>query len=425
MSPHVLIVMEGLPYPSDVRVRAEAAALVNAGYKVTVAGPTGRSAEALEERIGEVRVTRFRAPPPGRGPLGYLREYGVAMVRLARLVRRIDRRTPVDLLFVCNPPDALVALRWLLWRSQPRVLLDYREISPELLDAKYGSSLGPARAVLRRGLLWSERLAFRAADVVLTVSEPCREIAETRGGVPRERVFLVGNGPDARRVYGVAPRPELRGDHDHLVLWLGAMSRQEGLERLIHAADELVNRRGRRDVGFALVGPGDVHDDLRREIDRCGLGDVVRVRGEVGDDLVRAYVSTADVCVNVDACNAMNDRAAMRKVLEYMAAGRPVVQFPLAEMRRLCGDATRYAADANSRDLARVINELLDDDDERARLGESARERVAPLLWQNQVASLLDGVHAALTGAEVPPRVLPRTFPAPRKPNLEAGRIHA
>ena len=208
---------------------------------------------------------------------------------------------------------------------------------------------------------------------------------------------MVGNGPDARRIFPVPLRPELRHGHDRLVLWLGAMSRQEGLQGLIDAADALVNERGRRDVGFALVGPGDVHEELMAEIAARGLGDVIHLSGAVGDDLVRSYLATADVCVGVDRSNSFNDMAAMRKILEYMAMGRAVVQFPLAEMRRLCGDTTAYARNGDPSDLARVIGELLDDDDARDRLGREARQRVeAGLMWHDQVPQLLAAVTTSL-----------------------------
>ena len=313
-------------------------------------------------------------------------------------MRRVQRETPIDLLFVYNPPDFLAIVKWLLRPPRPRLALDYREIVPELFEAKYGPPGGPLPRLLRRGLLWSERLALKAADAVTSACQPFSDIAIRRGGIDPGRVFLVGNGPEEDRIFPVPPRPELRRGHEHLVLWLGAMSRQEGLQRLIEAADELVNNRARTDVGFAVVGPGDVHDELREEIRRRGLESVVHVRNLVDDELVRAYISTADVCIGVDGRNAMNDRAAMRKILEYMAAGRPVVQFPLAEMRRLCGDATAYAAEGDVRDLARVLDELLDDAGARARLGEAARRRVhdAGLMWEHQVPALLSAVETAL-----------------------------
>jgi glycosyltransferase involved in cell wall biosynthesis len=395
---HVLVLVEGLPYPFDVRVRAQVQALAAAGYRVTVAGPTGYGCEAPAETLDGVRVLRYRAPPGGRGALGYLREYATACLRLTRLARRVAREDSVDLVLVCNPPDSLMAIAVSIARRGAGILLDYREISPELFEAKFGR-----RGPLYRLLLACERYAFRHCDAVITVSEPCAEIARTRGGVAPERIFHVGNGPDPGRIFAVAPRPELRRGREHLVLWLGAMSSQEGLERLIDVAEHVVRERDRRDVSFAIVGPGDAHEELRREVLRRGLEEFVLVSGPVEADLVRAYLSTADVCVGVDVRNAMNDRAAMRKVLEYMAAGRPVVQFPLLEMRRICGDATLYARDGDTVDFAALVCALLDDPWLRERLGEAARERAhRGLMWPQQVPALLEAVATTIHGrAEV------------------------
>jgi glycosyltransferase involved in cell wall biosynthesis len=151
-------------------------------------------------------------------------------------------------------------------------------------------------------------------------------------------------------------------------------------------------------VSFALVGPGDIHEELRAEVSRRGLDGVVELPGRGGDDLVRAYLSTADVCVNTAQPNPMNDRAAMRKVLEYLAVGRAVVQFPLAEMRRLCGDTTLYARPGDAHDLADRIAELLDDPALRDRLGAAGRARVHDgLMWSHQVAALQAALELACT----------------------------
>jgi glycosyltransferase involved in cell wall biosynthesis len=387
---HVLFVLENQPYPYDPRVRGQVAALVDAGYQVTVAGPTGAGYDSVAETgPGGVRVHRFRGAPPARHAAGYVREYLLSFVRLAGLVWRIDRRQRVDVMFVCSPPDFLMLLT-LPFRPRAAVVFDDRELSPELFESKFGR-----RGLPYRLLLGAERWAFRLADTVVVTNESYAQNPSNRGGVDPSRVFVVGNGPDPARIFAVDPRPELRRGRAYLVLWMGAMSSQEGLERLLEAVDEVVHGRGRSDVAFSLVGPGDVHEALQSEIERRGLSDVVELPGRVGDDLVRAYMATADVCVAVDRPNAMNDRAAMRKVLEYMAMGRPVVQFPLAEMRRLCGDATVYADDAA--DLARRIHALLDDPDGRARLGEAARARLSEmrLSWPHQIPALLEAVEVA------------------------------
>jgi glycosyltransferase involved in cell wall biosynthesis len=392
MACHVLILFEGAPYPLDTRLQDVVSTLLGAGYEVTVISPSGKDHDTPDEMVEGARVRRFKALPEARGAIGYLREYGVALLRTARLARRVDRERPVDVVYIANPPDLLVLSAVPLIRRGARVVYDARELSPELFEAKFRR-----RGLLHRLLVAAERFAIRRSDVMVAVSEPFVDRLHARSGMPRERSFLVTNAPDPGRIYPVEPRPGLRRGRDHLVLWLGVMSQQEGLERLIEAADELVNGEGRDDITFALVGPGDVHDRLRAEVRRKGLEDVVFVLDGVDDDMVRAYLSTADICVNVDEAIGMNDLTVMRKVVEYMAAGRAVVQFPLAEMRRVCGDAAVYARNADAHDLAEKIAALIDDPDRRRRLGAAAHERAHDgLMWPQQAPVLLEAMSAAL-----------------------------
>lgn len=391
MSLHVLILLEALPFPLDPRVRAQSAALRAAGHEVTVVSPTASPGEPVDEVLDGVQVRRFPAPPAGGGVLGYGREYAIAGLRLRTMVRDVLRESRVDVVVTCGPPDLLVTLARPAARRGAAVVFDYREVSPELFEAKFG----------RRGLpYWAlrvaERHAFHAADAVTTVSEPCAELARARGGVDPSRVFLVGNGADPERVHPVAPRPELRRGREHLVLWLGMMSSQDNLHRLVEAAGHVVHSRGRTDVQFALVGPGDARERLQRDVDERRLGAFVDLPGCVDDELVRAYISTADVCVGVDEPNAMNDRAAMRKIFEYMAVGKAVVQFPLREMQRLCGDACAYARPGDAADLAATICGLLDDPERRRELGAAGRRRAwNGLMWPAQVPALLAAVGTA------------------------------
>jgi len=391
MSLHILVLLESLPYPLDPRVRAQAAALRAAGHEVTVVSPAAAPGESLDEQLDGVRIRRFPAPPAGGGVLGYVREYAVALMRVRAVVRDVLRERRVDVVLTCAPPDLIVTLARPAARQGAAVIFDHRDLSPELFEVKFGR-----RGLPYQALRIAERHAFRSADVVTTVSEPCAELARGRGGVDPSRVCLVGNGADPERIHPVAPRPELRRGREHLVLWLGMMSSQENLERLVEAAGHVVDGYHRTDVHFALVGPGDARERLQRAVDEHGLGAFVELPGGVGDELVRAYISTADVCVGTDHPNAMNDRAAMRKILEYMAIGKAIVQFPLIEMRRLCGDTCAYARPGDPADLAATICALLDDPERRRRLGVAARRRAwNGLMWPEQVPALLAAVNSA------------------------------
>jgi glycosyltransferase involved in cell wall biosynthesis len=394
--PKILILLENEPYPYDRRVRYEAEALRDAGYDVTVVSPMAPRAPERETTVDGVRVLRFDAPPPGGGIVGYVREYLLAGYRMYRIVKRLKREPQFAVVVACNPPDFLIHIARPLRRRGAGLIFDLHDPSPELYEAIFSR-----RMIIRRLLVAVERISFAAADVVMTVNDACADLVRVRGGVAPDRVFVVRNAPDPRRFFPVEPRPELRDGRKHLVLWVGRMSRKEGLHHMIDAAEELIQRQGRTDVTFTLVGDGDVRDDLIAETGRRKLDDAFAFPGMAEDAQLREYMATADVCLSLDEPNPMNDRSLMIKVLEYMAMGRPVVQFPLAEMRKVCGDAAVYAASADSVDLAQQIAALLDDPVRRERLGQAARARVLDgMMWPDQVPILLAAVtRAAGVGA--------------------------
>jgi glycosyltransferase involved in cell wall biosynthesis len=112
-------------------------------------------------------------------------------------------------------------------------------------------------------------------------------------------------------------------------------------------------------------------------------------------------MSTADVCVNPDRANDMNDKSTMNKILEYMALGKPVVQFDLTEGRFSAGEASLYARPNDVADFANKLSELLDDPERRARMGAVGRERVeGGLAWHHQIPKLLEAYETAMGSAE-------------------------
>jgi glycosyltransferase involved in cell wall biosynthesis len=382
----------------DPRVRREADALAHAGYEVTVVCPTAVYAAERCVTLGRVRVLRFDAPTAGHGVVGYMREYLLAIARIGQILLRLRKEAPFSAVIACNPPDFLILLPRLLAREAPGLVFDYHDLSPELFEETFAR-----RGPIFHLLLGLERFALRTADVVMTVNEPCARLVRDRGKIPGNRVFVVGNCPDPRSFFQVEPRPELRNGREQLVLWVGRMSgraaRREGLRILVEAAAELVNHRGRTNVAFALVGGGEVRDEVAQEIKRLGLEGVVHLPGELNVDSLRDYIATADICVSLDTRSPMTDQALVVKVLEYMIMAKPVVQSPLAEMRRICGDTTLYVRDGDAHDVGERIGELLDDPDRRASLGRAARERVLDgLTWPDQVPTLLRAVEQASPG---------------------------
>ncbi|MFD2270393.1 glycosyltransferase [Undibacterium arcticum] len=99
----------------------------------------------------------------------------------------------------------------------------------------------------------------------------------------------------------------------------------------------------RSDVHFGLVGGGTSLDEMRKMAVDLGIADFVTFTGRVPDRELIEMLNTADVCVNSDVANEMNEKSTMNKIMEYMALGKPIVQFDLLEGRVSAQEASLYA----------------------------------------------------------------------------------
>jgi glycosyltransferase involved in cell wall biosynthesis len=387
----VCIVVENLPVPLDRRVWQEARTLTEAGYRVSVICPKGPLFEQSRETREGIEIYRHRiweAP----GPLGYLLEYAWALAAEFVLALKIYWRTPFRILHACNPPDTIFLIGLFFKLFGVRFLFDHHDLNPELYEAKFGQ-----RGLLYRLVCLAERLTFRTADVSIATNESYREVALTRGNMRPDRVFIVRSCPDLKNVRPGPTRPELSERKEFLVVYLGVMGQQEGLDLLLESIAIIVKERNRNDTLFVLIGGGTALPRLRTLATQKGLDAVVRFTGRLPDDEVAAYFSAADVCVAPDPFNPMNDKSTMNKILEYMAFGRPVVLFDLTEGRRSAGDAALYARPNDPVDFADQMLKLLDSESLRRELGARGRKRVEESLnWEAEERSLLAAYELAL-----------------------------
>jgi glycosyltransferase involved in cell wall biosynthesis len=176
------------------------------------------------------------------------------------------------------------------------------------------------------------------------------------------------------------------------------MSIQEGLDILLDVALNIKNR-GRGDIHFTCVGGGPGLPELRKLLIDKNLQDTVNFTGRVSDEDLLQILSTADVCVNPDKPCEMNDISTMIKIMEYMALGKPIVQFDLKEGRFSAQDASLYS-DVNNQvpDFANKVLWLIDHPDERKKMGEFGRTRVEnELAWKYSVKNLLAAYERAFS----------------------------
>ena len=377
----VLILVENLPSPFDRRVWQEACTLRDAGYGVSIICPTGKGCEKKFESIDGIDIWRYDLPTEAEGALGYLIEYSAALAFSFWLSLKVR----FDVVHACNPPDLffLIGGFWKLFGK--KFLFDHHDANPELYEAKFGR-----RNFFYKLLCLFEKFTFRTADVSIATNESYKRIALTRGGMDPDKVFVVRSGPSLERMKIVPPGKKPR---KFLVGYVGVMGKQEGIDLLLKSIQFLVSKR--TDVHFGLVGGGTSLEEVKALARELGVADYVTFTGRVPDAELLAVLNAADVCVNPDVANEMNDISTMNKIMEYMALGKPIVQFDLTEGRYSAQQASLYARRNDPEDFARKLCELLDDPEKRRAMGEYGRRRVLDQLeWRHEAPRLLAAYEA-------------------------------
>jgi glycosyltransferase involved in cell wall biosynthesis len=390
----VLIIVENLPCPFDRRVWQEALALRAHGHTVSIICPKGRGFDKGYEVLEGVHIYRHPLPVEANSALGYGLEYAWSLLMEFALAIRVAVTRGFDVIHACNPPDTIFLIGRFFRLFGKRFIFDHHDINPELYEAKFGR-----RDLWYRLLCRLERWTFATADVSIATNESYRRIAIERGHMDPARVFVVRSGADLTRVRALPPRAELRRGKAHLVGYVGVIGKQEGLDLLLQAVAYMRQRLQRNDVHFVIVGDGTELAAVRQLARELAVEDCVEFTGRIPDAALWEIMSTADVCVNPDRANEMNDKSTMNKILEYMALGKPIVQFDLTEGRFSAGEASLYARPNDVADFAVKLCELLDDPERRATLGAIGRQRVeGGLAWHHQVPRLLEAYATAMTG---------------------------
>ena len=379
-APHVLLIVENVPLGIDIRVRKQVRDLLAAGYRVSV---VTRSAPENDEyrRMPGLTVLEYPSPREPGSLLGYVREYALSLAWAVVQSGRARRRGRIDVLQVCQPPDVYFPLARLHKLLGAAVVVDQRDLMPELLATREERPGGAVAAVLR----WLERRTQRVADETICVNDYLVERLIGAGARP-DRVTIVRNGPVLARVESAVPDPSLKENHPIICCWTGKMGRQDRVDLVLEAVHHVVPELGVTDVGFVLLGDGECLTEARALSSRLGLDPWVSFPGWVPERTVFAHLATADL--GIDA--SLQEEVSPVKVLEYMAFGVPFVSFSLRETRAIGAGAGAMVPAGDVAALARELVSLLGDPDRRAEMARVGRERVSgELAWEQQARRYL------------------------------------
>jgi len=380
-APRVLLIIENISIARDHRAQKQLKSLLAGGYRVGVICRSDENNARFRQQGFD--LYEYPAPPEGDGLAVVAFEYGYSVLAAVALVLRALADGPVHAIQVGQPPDIYFVPAFFAKLFGTRLIVDQRDLSPEVFEERFGKSDG----LLARTLRLFERASWRTADHVFTVNGSLVKVVNERGGVPPNGVTAVSNGPLLSAVARGTPDEELREGFEHLVCWHGVMGPQDHVELALQAIAHFTHELGRSDALFVFMGDGVAEPGLRELATELELDEVVRFTGWLPEAVCFTYVATADLGLDTNR----QPEVTPVKAMEYMGHGVPLVTFDVRETRLLAGEAAHYVEEGDAEEMARQIARLLDSPDERRRMGDIGRERIEQqFAWDRQEERYLE-----------------------------------
>lgn len=306
-------------YPVEPRARRMAEALAGCGHAVDVLclQLPGQPAGETLNGVHVVRLPETRHQ--GAGAAAYLKEYARFFWLAGRELRRRHRAAAYALVQVHNPPDALLFATLPLKLARVPVMLDLRELMPELFMSRFALARG---SVVVRLLTLLERAACAYADTVFVLHDRHRRIMTGRG-IPASKLVQVMNCPDDRIFDPGLAGPARAPDGRFVVINHGGILQRYGVDLLVRAVAQV--RGDIPGLALELYGAGDYRPEVERLVAELGIADIVHFNGQQPLERMPAAIRAADVGVAPMRQDIFTDCGLPTKLLEYVSLGIPAI----------------------------------------------------------------------------------------------------
>ncbi len=356
-----------------------AEALGRKGHEVHVVtyhlGENIKSAPFQIHRIPEIKTYRKYSPGPT------YQKILVVDAFLMQTLRKVLTAHEIDLIHAHHYEGLLVALYGQVGTKHPIVYDAHTLLESELSFYSLGL---PKKTKNVIGRLLDRRLPGRAAHVITTTEKIKSRLLEL-DAVSVEDVTVVMNGVECELFNSRPLESSATEVGKKMVVFAGNLAAYQGIEYLVDAFREVLNRR--QDVRLLIVSDSPF-DNYER------MADTFKIRNSI--DLVEGtfsklptYLASADVAVNPRThCDGIP-----QKLLNYMAAGKAIVSFEGSMGPLEHGKTGLVVENGNCYAFAEAILCLLEDSALACRLGSAARNQVVNQYRWEKTAEKIEAVY--------------------------------
>ncbi len=266
-----------------------------------------------------------------------------------------------------------------------------RKLGFALVVSPRGADLYPNFHALRKPRVRRViRQGYRRADRIASISDWLTDRIREEAGMDLPPVDLVPNGIDLQEhdamIAQARARPPKLPIEKPFVLHLARVAPVKQQTLAVEAVHRLRDEFRARKIGYAIVGDGNGAQEVREQIDRYRLGDVVKMLGS------RTGVEKAWLLDNaMFGVSTSREEGFGNVVLEMMATGTPMLASDIGPHRALIGDRGwgRLFSAGDVEDLGRKLSAMLHED-----LG-PMRDRALALRGRYHIEKMIDGYEAS------------------------------
>ena len=350
------------------------------------------------ERINGVDLFRIQSRTiDERGPIDYLQRTFLFLLKAMFFLGWRHVRERYDVIHVQSVPDFLVFAALLPKCLGAKVILDLRDLMPELYASKFGFS-GPIFWLLKA----IEKLSAGFADHII-VANPIWFERVSRRSAPRSKCSMFWYYPDTRLFH---PQQQRRRNGAFRIIYPGSLNRHQGVDVAVRAFPEIL--RAIPEAELHIQGEGPSKYDLVRLATELGL---------TGRVLFHDYVPTTELLEKLAECDLglvpkrgdrFGNEAASTKVSEFMAMGIPVVASRTAIEQCFFDDSLiRYFRAEDEADLAAAVVAVYQDSGLRDRLIAAGLRYTTKNSWQTKIREYLALVDALTSATRNTSRAVP------------------
>lgn len=388
-----MIVLNYYPF-SEVRVRREAEALLEAGHSVDVICRR-HSSEPKRETTGALTVHRLTVGEKSWGVFSQLVEYLSFTLLAFFRVTALHLKDRFDVVEAHNLPDFLVFSAIVPRLTGSRVFLNIHDLMPEFYCSRFKRSMNSLPA---RILKVMEYLSCGFAHHVITVTDLWRETLIQRG-VPAAKCFVVMNLADPAyfrrgKPAAAGSKPASSEADAFRLIYHGTIAHRYGVDLLLQALQNV--KKEIPNVSLRIHGRGEYVGTIRTMIDDLGLSGNVQLTTEfLAPDELSDLLQSAQVGIVPYRSDIFTDGILPTKLLEYVALGVPAIAARTQVITHYFGeDSVEYFQPGDVKDLSMRILALSRDPERRKLLASKSARFNDRYSWGAQKANYVRLVEA-------------------------------